>query len=60
MYVTANVLLDEQHDAVVLPAAAIVREGRQPLCCIVKDGKIARVKLELGLTSGDEVEVRSA
>ena len=59
MYATANILLAERPDALVLPATAIVREGRQTFCCLVVDGQIRRTPIELGLRSGPEVEVLS-
>lgn len=59
MFATAAIMLEQRPDVVVLPAAAIVREGADAYCCVVVDGKIERRKLELGLRSGTEVEVRS-
>jgi hypothetical protein len=53
------IVLEERPDVVVLPATAIVREGTDTFCCVVVDGKIERRKVELGLRSGAEIEIRS-
>jgi RND family efflux transporter MFP subunit len=59
MYATAAIVLAKKTDVFALPTAAIVREGRETFCCTVEDGKIVRRKIELGLRSGNEVEVLS-
>lgn len=59
MFAAAMIVLEERPDVVALPATAIVREGADSFCCVVVDGKIERRKLELGLRSGSEVEVRA-
>lgn len=59
MFATAMIVLEQRPDVVVLPAAAIFRDGADAFCCVVVDGKIERRKLELGLRSGTEVEIRS-
>jgi HlyD family secretion protein len=59
MYATVEILLDQRKDALTLPTAAIVREGGATYCCCVESGKINRKQIELGLRSGNEVEVRS-
>lgn len=59
MYASVRVQLDERRDALTVPAAAIVRDGAQTLCCTIVDGKVARRPVETGLRVGDEVEIRS-
>jgi RND family efflux transporter MFP subunit len=59
MYATATIVLEERPGALALPASAIVRDGTQTLCCAVRDGKIARLPLQLGIRAGDDVEVLS-
>jgi HlyD family secretion protein len=59
MYATVRILLEERPDALVLPAAAIVHSANETFCNGVKDGKIVRKPVALGLRSGDEVEIRS-
>jgi RND family efflux transporter MFP subunit len=59
MFATATIVLEERPDVLALPATAVVREGTEAFCCVVVDGKIERRKIELGLRSGGEIEVRS-
>ena len=59
MYATATIVLEERPGALTLPASAIVRDGAQTLCCAVRDGKVARLPLQLGIRAGDDVEVLS-
>lgn len=59
MYATATIVLEERPGALTLPASAIVRDGEQTLCCVVRDGKIVRLPLQLGIRAGDDVEVLS-
>jgi HlyD family secretion protein len=59
MYATVTIRLDERPEAIVIPATAVIRDGPATLCCVVRDGKIERRPVELGLRSGGFVEVRS-
>jgi RND family efflux transporter MFP subunit len=59
MYATAHILLQERPDACVLPLSAIVREGQQAFCWVVKVGQAARAPITLGLRVGNDVEVTS-
>jgi RND family efflux transporter MFP subunit len=59
MYATATITLEERPGTLTLPASAIVRDGTQTLCCAVRDGKIVRLPLQLGIRAGDDVEVLS-
>jgi RND family efflux transporter MFP subunit len=59
MFATVTITLERRADVLTLPAVAVVREGAEAFCCVVTDGKIERRKVELGLRSGPEVEVRS-
>ena len=59
MYAKVDILLDQRDNVLTLPATAIVRDGSATYCCIVESGKIDRKKIELGLRSGADVEVRS-
>ena len=59
MYASASILLEQRGDVLTLPLAAIVREGNGVFCCLVVEGKIERKQLELGLRSGDDVEIVS-
>ncbi|MDX1926447.1 MAG: efflux RND transporter periplasmic adaptor subunit [Pirellulaceae bacterium] len=57
MFATASILLEQRSAVLTLPLAAIVKDGATSYCCVVVGGKIERKALELGLRSGDEVEV---
>jgi HlyD family secretion protein len=59
MYATARIVLQERPDACVLPLSAIVREGKQALCWVIKGGQAARMPITLGLQVGNDVEVAS-
>src|SRR6185312_7783105 len=59
MYASATVLLDQRENVLALPVTAIVRNGAQVYCWCVESGKLARHDIELGIRSGQEVEVRS-
>jgi RND family efflux transporter MFP subunit len=59
MYATAHILLQERPDVYVLPLSAIVREGKQAFCWIVKEAHAVRIPLTLGLQVGNDVEVVS-
>jgi multidrug efflux pump subunit AcrA (membrane-fusion protein) len=57
MYATAEIVLQQRPDVLVLPLAAIVSPDKQPYCCCVEDGKIVRKPVKLGLRTAQEVEV---
>ncbi len=59
MYATATIELARREGALVVPAAAIVRDAEGPACLVVDGGKIERCPVELGLRSGSEIEVVS-
>jgi len=59
MYASASILLDQRDDVLTLPLAAIIREGNSVFCYVVVGGKIERRPLQLGLRSGDDVEIIS-
>ena len=59
MYASASILLEQREDVMTLPLAAIVREGNATFCCVVVAAKIERRPLQLGLRSGDDVEIVS-
>lgn len=57
MYASASILLEQRNEVLTLPLTAILRDDSAVYCCLVVSGKIERRVLELGLRSGDEVEV---
>lgn len=59
MYATATILLEKREDVLTLPITAIMREGQAASCHVVIDGKVVRKPVELGLRTGDLVEIVS-
>jgi RND family efflux transporter MFP subunit len=59
MYATVTIRLAERPEALVVPVTAVVRDAAGTFCCVVRDGKVERLPVELGLRSGAFVEVRS-
>jgi membrane fusion protein (multidrug efflux system) len=59
MYGLVTILLDQRENVLTLPAAAIVRDGDKTFACCVTAGKIDRRPIELGLRSGDDIEILS-
>jgi membrane fusion protein (multidrug efflux system) len=59
MYATVTIQLAERPEGIVIPVTAVVRDGTATFCSVVRDGKVERRPVELGLRSGAFVEVRS-
>ncbi len=59
MYATVTILLAEKPDALVLPATALVQNGDQTSCMTVAGGAVKQCNVEVGLRSGQEVEIKS-
>jgi RND family efflux transporter MFP subunit len=59
MYAPARLALAERKDAITLPSAAVVRQGREAFCYLADRGKAVRQPIELGLKVGDDLEVVS-
>jgi RND family efflux transporter MFP subunit len=59
MYATVQILLERREEVLTLPAAAIVREAGQTLCCTVESGRIRRQPVTTGLRAGADVEILS-
>ncbi len=59
MYATATILLEQRKDVLSLPVTAIVREGSACFVCRVEGGRIDRRRVEVGLRSGNDIEVLS-
>lgn len=57
MYATASILLDQREGALAIPVTALVREGDIAYCYCVRDGKVVRTPVSVGLRSGSEYEV---
>lgn len=59
MYATVTIQLAERPEGIVIPVTAVVRDAAATVCCVVRDGKVERRPVELGLRAGGFVEVRS-
>lgn len=59
MYATAEIQLAASPDALTVPVAAVVRNGREARVCLVESGTITYRPVTLGLRQGDRVEVQS-
>ena len=49
---------DQRADALVVPRAALLDDQAEPAVYVVREGKVARVPVELGYTEGEWTEVR--
>ena len=54
MYATAHIVLEERPDVYVLPLSAIVRDGKQAFCWVVKGGVAKRTPITTGLQVGTD------
>jgi len=59
MYATVTIQLAERPEGIVIPVSAVVRDGTATFCSVVREGKIERRPVDLGLRAGGFVEVRS-
>jgi RND family efflux transporter MFP subunit len=59
MYAQITIDLAEVHNAIVVPAAAVVTQDNATWCFVVKEGKANRKPVTVGLKSGNEVEITS-
>lgn len=57
MYATAEVVLEENADALTIPTTAVMREGDADYVHCVEAGKVARRPVRLGMKTGGRVEV---
>jgi HlyD family secretion protein len=57
MYATAKVTLQERIDALTLPSASVVRQGKEAFCYKLVDGKATKTPIQLGIKVGDDFEV---
>ena len=59
MSAVAHLAVREAHDAVTVPAAAVVRADGRDAVWVVRDGKASRVVVTLGVQGPDKVQVVS-
>jgi RND family efflux transporter MFP subunit len=57
--VQVDIAAEEHRDVVLVPAAAVVREGGEAGVFVIGDGKAHRHTVETGLTDGSNVEILS-
>jgi RND family efflux transporter MFP subunit len=57
MFATVMMRLELRDNALTLPTMAIVRDGQDAYCFVVQSGHVVRRPIELGLRSGNEVEI---
>ena len=59
LYAHALIVVDERKDPITLPVSAIARDGQQPFCMGVREGRIVRLPIEVGLSDGNRAEILS-
>lgn len=57
LYATAKIVLQEQKDTLTLPAAAVVRQGKEAFCYRLIGGKATKTSIQLGIKVADDFEV---
>ena len=57
MYATARIVLAQRADVLALPLSAVVRQPKAAHCFRVVSGKAVQTPVELGLVTGEEVEI---
>jgi HlyD family secretion protein len=57
LFATAKITLQEQKDALTLPATAVVRQGKEAFCYKLIGGKAAKTPIQVGIKVGDDFEV---
>ncbi|MDA0334931.1 MAG: efflux RND transporter periplasmic adaptor subunit [bacterium] len=57
MFATVRIVTDRQSDALIVPKKALVLETDEDDVFAVRDGKAERVRVELGYTDGDRVQI---
>jgi HlyD family secretion protein len=59
LYAYTSIVADEHPDALTLPSTAVIREGGKAFCAAVRQGRVARLPIEVGLSDGTRTEVLS-
>ena len=57
MFARFTIAYEKHQDALLVPAAAVVEEDEDKAVYVVANGAVARRVIEIGITSGDQVEV---
>jgi RND family efflux transporter MFP subunit len=59
LYAYATVIVEEHKDVLTILATAVVREGGKTSCAAVRQGRVVRLPIEVGLSDGTRTEVLS-
>jgi RND family efflux transporter MFP subunit len=59
LYALAKITLQEQKDVLTLPAASVVRQGKEAICYRLIEGKATKTPIQLGIKVADDFEVAS-
>lgn len=59
MYATAHVILQRRDNAVIVPADSLIRRTGTYLAFVVENGRAVRKTVEVGIWSGNRMEVKS-
>jgi membrane fusion protein (multidrug efflux system) len=57
MFATVRIITDSRKDALIIPKKALLLETDEDDVFAVREGKAERVRIELGYTDGDRVQV---
>ncbi len=57
MYATGTIEMARRENALTIPATAIIYDGNATFCYSVENGKVERRSVQLGIRSGQDVEV---
>lgn len=59
MYATARVILDRRANVVLAPADSLIRKTGTYLAFVAENGKAVRKTVQVGIWSGDQMEIKS-
>ncbi len=59
MFATVRIVTDSRQDALIIPKKALLLETDEDDVFVVHDGRAERIRIELGYTDGDRVQVMS-
>ena len=57
MYASAEIVLQQRPNVLVLPLAAVITVDKQVFCCCVEDNQVVRRPITLGLRTAQDVEI---
>jgi HlyD family secretion protein len=59
LFALAKITLQEQKEVLTLPAAAVLRQGKEAFCNRLIGGKASKTPIQLGIKVGDDFEIAS-